>query len=169
MISDSLGSRAVRRFYDPTSQTFNGRVVALDAFLAGNDILYLDNFVSTSDPDSYTTITRTISFFAQKYREDPAFAQRVDQSVLRILKLKLKLYGDQFSLNKVQPVPNLKNQLNLGSDLSFQIAREAASLISPSLTELEGRIPVLREQIIFITDTRLSQQCSNCVQENTIP
>jgi beta-N-acetylhexosaminidase len=50
MISDSLGSRAVRRFYDPSGQTFNGPLVARDAFLAGNDLLYLDNFLSSGDP-----------------------------------------------------------------------------------------------------------------------
>jgi len=168
MISDSLGSRAVRRFYDPTGQTFNGRVVALDAFLAGNDMLYLDDFVSTNDPDSYTSITRTISFFVQKYKEDTAFAQRVDQSVLRILKLKLHLYGNQFFLNKVRPDINLKNQLGQGYNLSFQIAREAATLISPQISELGVEIPLLREQVVFITDTRLFQQCQNCIQQNVI-
>ena len=96
MISDNLGSRAVRRFYDPSGQTFNGPLVARDAFLAGNDLLYLDNFLSSGDADVYTSYMRTLVFFAQKYREDPAFAQRVDQSVLRILKLKYKIYNNSF-------------------------------------------------------------------------
>ena len=76
MISDDLGSRAVRRFYDPTEQEFNARRLALDAFLAGNDLLYLNNFIEPEDPDTYTTITRTIEFFTQKYQEDPLFRRK---------------------------------------------------------------------------------------------
>ena len=51
MVSDSLGSRAVRLFYDPSGQTFNARFVARDALLAGNDLLYLGNFIGSDDPD----------------------------------------------------------------------------------------------------------------------
>src|SRR4030065_1209441 len=47
MISDNLGSRAARRFYDPSDQTLNGPLVARDAFLAGNELLYADNFLSS--------------------------------------------------------------------------------------------------------------------------
>jgi beta-N-acetylhexosaminidase len=166
MVSDSLGSRAVRRFYDPTEQSFTGRVVALDAFLAGNDMLYLDNFISSSDPDEYTTITRTLSFFARKYREDQAFAQRVDQSVMRILMLKLRLYENNFLLSKVQPLISSQSQLAQGSELTFQIAKEAATLISPPLGEFDLVSPALREQIVFITDVRMQQQCSQCIIEN---
>ena len=90
IISDNLGSRAFRRFIDPTGEVFNARFIARDAFLTGNDILYLGNdFISTGDPNSYISILRTLAFFSQKYREDPAFAQRVDVSVFRILTLKI--------------------------------------------------------------------------------
>jgi beta-N-acetylhexosaminidase len=168
MISDSLGSKAVRRFYDPTLQVYNGRTAALDAFLAGNDILFLDNFVSTNDPDPFTTITRTLNFFTQKYQEDPAFAQRVNDSVLRILMQKLSMYGDRFTFGKTQPEFSLATQLGQTNDLSFLIAKEAATLISPPVSELDTRIPAAREQIIFITDMRVYQQCSQCIQQNTI-
>jgi beta-N-acetylhexosaminidase len=111
MVSDNLGSRAVRRFYDPSGETFNGPLVARDAFLAGNDLLYLDNFVSSGDPDAYTTIVRTLVFFAQKYREDTAFAQRIDQSVLRILTLKYRIYGNTFSLQDTLPNQEALNSM----------------------------------------------------------
>ena len=57
MISDNLGSQAVRLFYELTNpnQSFDARRVALNAFLAGNDILYLGNIVSDEDQDIYTT------------------------------------------------------------------------------------------------------------------
>ena len=54
-------------------------------FLAGNDLLFTDDFQSSDDPDSATTLSRTMDFFAQKYREDLTFAQRVDELVERIL------------------------------------------------------------------------------------
>ena len=78
VVSDDLGSAAVRKFYDPTQRSFDGRTVARNAFLAGNDLLYINNFLSTGDDDELTSIIRTLDSFAQKYREDDAFAQQVD-------------------------------------------------------------------------------------------
>ncbi len=168
MISDSLGSRAVRRFYDPTGQTFNARTVALDAFLAGNDILYLGNFTASGDPDAFTTINHTLSAFAQKYREDPAFAQRVDASVLRILTLKYRLYGNKFSLSGTLPSADLLGELGSSGDVTFTVNRKAATLISPPMAELDTTIPGLSDQIVFLTDVRTFQQCQTCQQFNLI-
>ena len=171
MISDNLGSRAVRRFYDPSGQTFNGPLVARDAFLAGNDLLYLDNFLSSGDEDVYTSYTRTLTFFAQKYREDPAFAQRVDQSVLRILKLKLKIYNNSFSVTSTLPSADVLNSIGISSKVTFNIAQQAASLISPSPDELNIAIPsppARDDSIVFISDTRVYQQCSTCRQQYSL-
>ncbi len=44
IVSDSLGARSVARFYDDTEEEFPHRLVAKDAFLAGNDLLYLIQF-----------------------------------------------------------------------------------------------------------------------------
>lgn len=170
MISDDLGSRAVRRFYDPSGQTFNGPLVARDAFLAGNDLLYLDNFLSSGDPDVYTTYIRTLLFFAQKYREDPAFAQRVDQSVLRILSLKYRIYNNTFSVSATLPNEDSLNSIGLSSRVTFNIAKESATLISPSIDELNIAIPsppAREERIAFISDSRVFQQCSTCRQQFT--
>jgi beta-N-acetylhexosaminidase len=171
MISDNLGSRAVRRFYDPSGQTFNGPLVARDAFLAGNDLLYLDNFLSSGDTDVFASYIRTLVFFAQKYREDPAFAQRVDQSVLRILTLKYKIFSNVFSVASSLPNPEILDTIGLSSLVTFNIAQKAASLISPPLDELNIAIPSPPERsdrIIFITDTRVFQQCSTCRQQYSI-
>ncbi len=171
-VSDDLGSRAVRRFYDPTGQTFNGLFVARDAFLAGNDMLYLGNFLSSSDEDSYTSIIRTLAFFAQKYREDAAFAERVDNSVGRILTLKYRLYDDAFSVTETLPNYNALNTLGQAEEVTFEVARQAATLISPPVEELNDTLPSPPERndnIVFVTDTRLYQQCSTyCRQEYTI-
>jgi beta-N-acetylhexosaminidase len=170
-ISDNLGSRAVRRFYDPTGETFNGHFVARDAFLAGNDLLYLGNFVSSGDADPFTTIVRTLDFFTQKYREDTAFAQRVDQSVLKILTLKNNIYQGSFTLSNATTPESGIQQLGLSDHTTFQVAQEAATLISPSGDVLDDTLPSppgRDEKIVFITDSRTYQSCSLCRQEFTM-
>ena len=165
MVSDSLGSRAIRRFRDPLERTFQAHLVARDAFLAGNDLLILSDFRSTDDPDEVTTIRSTLAFFAQKYREDSAFAQRVDEAVQRILQIKLRLYNDDFSSEEVKPDESGISEVGQGEEVTFQVAREAASLISPSQEEIEERLggpPQLNERIVFFTDVRMWEQCSTC-------
>jgi beta-N-acetylhexosaminidase len=172
MVCDDLGTQAVRRFYDVTTpnQPFDARRVALNAFLAGNDLLYLGNIISGDDLDSYTSTLNVLAFFNQRYREDPDFAQRVDESALRILKLKYRLYP-VFNLTLI--LPPMEGLAGLGGEdkVSFDVAKEAATLISPSLAELENALPDspnATERIIFITDVRPSQQCSTCTQ-NDVP
>ncbi len=169
IISDDLGSRAVRRFHDPTEETFNARRLALDAFLAGNDMLYVNNFVAGGDPDTYTTITRTLEFFAQRYRDDPVFAQRVDESVLRILTLKYRMYGF-FTLNLVLPTGNLDALDTVESrQITSEVAQRGATLISPPLSEIDNVLPNapgFNDRIVFVTDSFPVQQCTECpVQE----
>lgn len=164
-MSDSLGSRAVRRFYDPREQTFRGHLVARDAFLAGNDLLYLSSFQSSGDADEAASIRATLSFFAQKYAEDDLFAQQVDQAVLRILRLKLRLFGGAFSLGAAVPAEAGLEIIGGSSAVVQQVARASATLLGPTQGEIEGRTggpPRLGERIVFITDVRLVAQCSTC-------
>ncbi|MCL4369221.1 MAG: hypothetical protein M1337_08695, partial [Actinobacteria bacterium] len=165
MVSDSLGSQAIRRFIDPLGQTFVGQLVARDAFLAGNDLLILSNFRSTSDPDEITSMTNTLSFFAQKYREDPVFAQRVDEADLRILRMKLRIYGGKFGPENVLPIAGGPPAETDGAGVAFDVARAAATLISPTAAEVSDRLgvpPKLGERIVFFTDARPEAQCSSC-------
>jgi len=165
MVSDSLGSRAIRRFRDPLERTFTAHLVARDAFLAGNDLLILSDFRSTDDPDEVTTIRSTLDFFAQKYREDSVFAQRVDEAVQNILQLKLRLYGDNFSDEAVRPAESGITEIGQDEEVTFKVARAAASLISPSQEEIQERLggpPQLNERIVFFTDVRVWEQCSTC-------
>ncbi len=130
LISDNLGSKAVRRFYTLTNQTFDARRVALNAFLAGNDLLYMADFTSDDAPEQYAATLRTLEFFTQKYREDTAFAKRVDEAVLRILTLKYKLYGD-FTLNKTLPTADSLPSIGQGDQFVFDVAREFGNLDQP--------------------------------------
>jgi beta-N-acetylhexosaminidase len=170
MVSDDLGTAAVRRFYDPGQQGFSARLVARDAFLAGNDLLYLGN-IQSSDADNYATVLRILDFFAQKYREDPAFAARVDESVLRLLTLKFRLYPT-FTLSGVRPSLPPEESIQPSIGLPFEVARQAATLFSPSISELSSFLPEppgLRDYVVFITDTRTYQQCSTCPPDVVLP
>jgi len=171
VISDDLGVQAVRRFYDPDNKSFFARLVARDAFLAGNDLLYMGNIVSSDGQDNYTAIRGTLDFFTQKYREDPAFAGRVDESLRRILTVKFRLYPT-FALSAVLPASLQKDTLGQGNDTVFAIAREAATLISPSQTDLSSVLPSppnTLDYIVFITDVRYSRQCSTCPDAPVLP
>jgi len=164
LVSDNLGSQAIRDFYDPSGTSFDARTAAREAFIAGNDLLYLDHFISSNDPDSYTTIVRTLDFFAQKYREDEVFAQRVDASVERILTAKYKIYPS-FDIENVVPSAGRIDEVGKSQAVTFDIARQSVTLISPSNTELANilpRPPSIRERIVFFTDVQYGRPCSSC-------
>ncbi|RPH61796.1 MAG: hypothetical protein EHM81_03530 [Chloroflexi bacterium] len=171
VISDDLGTQAVRRFYDPDYTNFSARLVGRDAFLAGNDLLYMGNIVSSDTQNNYETVIRALDFFAQKYREDPAFAQRVDESVKRILAVKSRLYPS-LTLYEVLPSPDKLEALGTASEQVFAIARKSATLISPSVAEFPSDLPSppnTLDYIVFITDTRYARQCSACPDTTILP
>ena len=170
LVSDNLGSQAVRRFYDPTGINFDARTVAREAFVAGNDLLYVDRFVATGDPDTHTTLTRTLDYFAQKYREDAVFAQRVDASVERILTMKYRLYPE-FTIENVVPDEAGLVEVGISQSVAFDVARQAVTLISPDAADLANilpRGPEPRDRMIFFTDVQMGRQCSTCEEEPVI-
>ena len=173
MVSENLGSEAFRRFVDPTGFNFQGRFIARDAFLAGNDLLILgDEFISTSDPDQHASIVSTLNLFSQKYRDDPAFQEQIDDSVLKILTLKYKLNNSTiFTLGST--IPPQENLVNVGGsdEISRQVAQEAVTLISPTFTDLAETIPEppnINDKIVFITDVRSAQQCFDCPEQQIL-
>jgi beta-N-acetylhexosaminidase len=173
MVSDDLGSQAIRRFFELTNpnQPFDPSRVALTAFLAGNDLLYLGDMSAGEEVDSYTSIVNILGFFAQKYRDDPAFAERVNASVLRILALKYRLYRD-FSLNQTLPSQDGLVRIGKSSQVSLDVALQSATLISPSLAELDETLPDppnRNERIVFFSDVRTARQCSLCPDQVILP
>ena len=164
LISDNLGSDAVRKFFDPSGNSFDARQVARNAFLAGNDILLLDNIISAGDPDSYTTVVKILDFFSQKYREDSAFASLVDAAVFRILTLKYELYPE-FEIEAVNSPDRNINSIGLNEEVTFDVAINSATLLSPDMQELSSvlpRPPAQNERIVFLTDVYEGTQCSTC-------
>ncbi len=95
VMSDALGLPAIRRFYDPTLQTFPQRQVAAAAFTAGHDLLYLAQFSADGEWASQRdNIEDVINLFRARYADpNTNFSAQVDERVRRILRLKLELYG----------------------------------------------------------------------------
>jgi len=165
IVSDALGSQAVRDFYNQGGETFQPRSVARDAFVAGNDLLYLGNIaLNEPEEDNYTATLRILDFFTQQYNSDPTFAQLVDAAVARILAQKFAMY-DLFTLSNVlTPAENLA-AIGSSRQVSYDVARNSATLISPDPEELNTLLPLppgQNDRIVFLTDTQTYQQCSQC-------
>ncbi len=170
IVSDALGVRAVRRYYDPTEQSFPHKQVAKEAFLAGNDILLLSEFgLTRSWSEQLKNTQEVISYFREEYQSDPAFQARVDEAVRRILRLKLKLYPD-FSLSSVQMDASLATE-RVGRSRSeiYNMARQAITLIYPRAEELKARLPnppTKDDDILIFADAR---QVRECVEDDCLP
>lgn len=93
LMTNALGVPAIRRYYEAPLQEFPYRRVALDAFVAGHDLIYLAHL---SADDFWETekeyIKDIVQFFRERYTTDPDFQAQVDIAVRRILRLKYQLY-----------------------------------------------------------------------------
>lgn len=170
IISEELGTRALRRFFDPSEQTFNATLVVRDAFLAGNDILNLGDIVASDDQKPEVTIKKILEFFSLKYRQDITFAQSVDASVLDILSLKYKLY-EEFTLNNLFPSQIGLENIAQGDTVTFEVARQAVTLINPASGDLDTLIPEPpgpQDRIVFVTDSFPVTQCTECEEQFTV-
>jgi len=162
LVSESLGSRAVRRFVDPKEQAYNSVLVARTAFQAGLDLLLAEDFQNPEDPDELTSILKTLRSFADKYEDDPVFAEQVDAAVLRLLRKKLELYGGSFDAQAIMAQAEAAERPSTADP--SPVVRRAATLISPSADEVRERldIPDTGDRIVIFTDTRSDQACSKC-------
>ena len=170
IVSDALGSQAVRDFYSQSGENFSPRLVARDAFLAGNDLLYLGNISSeeTSGEDTYTATLGVLEFFAQQYQTDRDFAQRVDEAVTRILAQKFGMYEEFTPAEALAPESGLA-RIGSSQQVAFEVARNAATLINPSAEELSTLLPAPPNQadrIAFLTDTAPFKQCTTCLWQD---
>ncbi len=170
MVSDALGVRSVQLFYDDTEREFPHRQVAKDALLAGNDLLYVASFARgvSNQAAELANVKDTILWFRERYETDPTFRQRVDEAVLRILKLKLRLYGGDIS-----PANVIRDSLDETSDTPpsiisssfFDIAASSLTLLAPSKDELTSRVvspPSNNDTIVIFTDIHNAQVCTTC-------
>ena len=190
LMSDALGVMAVRRYYDPPLQEFPRRRIALDAFTAGNDLLYLSDFSLTDSwLDERANIKETIIFFRERYTNDAEFAARVDASLRRILRLKLRLYDpvpvtgattdmypsrDEPIEIDIADVVVGPNDLEEGFSpehqreaqmLLDQVASEALTIFFPDSPGLADQLPAPPgedEDILIFTDSRIFHECVGC-------
>ncbi len=166
LISDSLGVPAVRRHYSPELESFPHRQIALDAFMAGNDLLTLSRFALTESwEDHIANVTDTILFFQSRYEEDETFRSRVDQSVRRILTLKRRLCKD-FSLESCTGSTESARGIGAANGAIAQIAQSAVTLLYPAADELVVRLPRpprQEEHIVIFTDSREARECDRCL------
>lgn len=192
MMSNMLGAPALRRYYDPTLQEFPYRRVAMDAFIAGHDLLYLDRF---SLDDQWETekvnIEETIAFFQDRYLLDPDFAAQVNAAVRRILMMKLRLYAPPLAQPPAQEVSDSQplialsdilvdedDLLRLSSDakaealiIMGQVARESFTVLYPdpgAVAESAMAPPQVGERILVVTDSRLLRECDTCTAEAAV-
>lgn len=91
VMSDALGVRAIRTYYDPSEQAFLANRIANDALQAGNDLLWLARYEDGQE-DALRPLQATVLFFNDQYRAKPDFAALVDAAARRILTAKLRLY-----------------------------------------------------------------------------
>jgi len=169
-VSDELGMRALQRFYDPSEGTFNGRRIAREAFLAGNDVLYLSQFALGEDwGQRLQNVTSTISFFQDKYNSEPSFQTAVDEAVARILRAKLSLYDGRFSYWETQPDPiQAQEEIGGSQELLGPISRDAITLLSPPSLDMVPPPPSSEDNIVIFTDARAQQPCSVCAAEPAV-
>lgn len=168
IVSDDLGSPAVKKFFAPSGTDFDARQVVRTALLAGNDLLYLGDILSSGDDSSYTTIKNIYDFFLQKYKEDPVFQQRVDEAVLRILTLKYKLYP-LFSISSVTVPESKLESIGISQQVTFDIARQAITLVSPTAQELNSDLPnppQSGDKFVIISNVIPQLQCSECTDQS---
>ena len=164
LVSEDLGSTAIKKFFNPGDQNFDARQIVRNAFLAGNDLLYLDQLKSSGDNTRFDTYKKTIELFIQKYREDKAFADRVDASVLRILTLKFKLYPE-FQIERISPSAGNIINIGNGEQIVYQVPGKAATLISPKVDQLPSALPdepIRTDTLVIFTDTLAVMQCDAC-------
>ncbi len=147
-ISGPLGAEAIKQFAAP----YKPRLVARDAFLAGNDLLYLADFGTNPRADQTSNIIDTLTYFAQRYQEDQTFATKVDAAVARILTRKLSLYQGQ-------PVPAGDASQTASDEARVRaLAQAAATLISGDVIPA----PTPSDRMVFFTDVRPAALCASC-------
>jgi beta-N-acetylhexosaminidase len=163
-VSDELGARALRRFYDPAEESFNSRHIARDAFLAGNDLLLLSQFALSDDWQSQVTnVKSTITFFRERYESDPSFQAAVDAAVARILRLKLALYNGTPELALAPPDVEMDDaQTELYREALSAMGHDAVTLLFPSSPDQVPPPPTFADTIVIFTDDRRGQACATC-------
>jgi beta-N-acetylhexosaminidase len=198
MMTNNLGLPAIRSYYEATVGEFSYKRVALDAFVAGHDLLYLAHQgTNNSWHTEKAYLKEVLQFFRDRYEGDPEFRAQVDQAVQRILRLKLGLYqppmaqqsGEAIALPALPPqmlappaqVLRRASDLALfaegskhrtaAADIISQVTRAAVTLLYPdveNLSEVIANPPQAKDQLLIFSDSRLFSECEGCLVETAL-
>ncbi len=160
-VSMDLGATSLKRYYQAQEQPYDPTQVALNAFLAGNDLLVLGPDFAAPGQDYWDTVEDVLQAFLRKYNEDPVFARRVDESVARILALKRRLYP-RAALVDVVPSPNDPGMGEQALDVLLQVAQQSATLLVPTQAELPPSPPGRRDMVVVLADEAAYRPCPDC-------
>ena len=152
LVSENLGLRSIREFYNPEGTSFNARRVVQEALIAGNDLLILDKFSADGEwTTHFANIRDTLEFLTSLYENDATFQSIVDEAVYRVLQMKLRTFPD-FSLPAVSVAPDAAEEiLAEEQSVSAQTAMNALTLIFPLSEDLLLPPPQEDESIVIFT------------------
>ncbi len=152
LVSENLGLRSIREFYNPEGTSFNARRVVQEALIAGNDLLILDKFSADGEWSThFANIRDTLDFLTTLYESDATFQSIVNAAVYRVVQMKLRAFPE-FSPPAVSIAPDAAEEI-LAEEQSVgaQTAMNALTLIFPLSEDLLLPPPQEDESIVIFT------------------
>ncbi len=169
LVSPPLGHPVIRNLYADERGEVDFRRAALEAFLAGNDLIWL-GALHPDPQESARQAAAVIALFQEKYSTDLAFQNLVNSAVARILRLKYSLYPG-FSASMVFPTP-LKPPQTVVTSAHLRVVRQA---LEEALVRLHPRetgpvpIPQPGETFLVLVDGRTARACAACPEQRLLP
>ena len=147
-IADDLAAGAVTAYAQEKFGTYRQGDVALEALMAGNDLLPLIR------PWQWQEVQPTVDYLVSRYEADAKVKERVDDALRRVLTLKYRLYQglDPAAITKAPEYSGRVGQADSSATVAA-IAEKALTLIRPaSVEELRRSVPVpgAGQRILFI-------------------
>ncbi len=147
-MADDLAAGAVAAYAQEKFGTYRQADVALEALMAGNDLLPLIR------PWQWQDVQPTVDYLVSRYEADANVKERVDDALRRVLTLKYRLYQglDPAAITKTPEYSGRVGQADSAAVVAV-IAEKAATIIRPAgVEELRSSVPapVAGQRILFI-------------------
>jgi len=147
-VADDLASGAVQAYAQERFNTYPQGDLALEALMAGNDVLPLIR------PWQWQDLQATVDYLVARYNADPAVKARIDDAALRVLTLKSRLYGG-FDPSAITKSPDYEGKVGQSQGYAdvTSIAENAITLIKPSSSEALKKdmpVPNTGDRILFV-------------------
>ncbi len=147
-VADDLATGAVEAYAQVKFGTYRQADLALEALMAGNDLLPLIR------PWQWEDLSATVDYLVSRYDADPTVKARIDDAARRVLTLKWRLYGgfDAATITKMPEYQGKVGQPDSYNEVT-SIADNALTLIQPTTSEeLQQQMPVpgAADHILFV-------------------